>query len=227
MGMFKKSIFAIALMTLCVGFGATSVFALMPSYDDLWDISEGYLNAGSITTSGMHTAGNKRNMFGGNYGTSEIGNTLFSDDNSQGYTHSIEWVLNTPVTVGSINLVARHDSAGITHRGFSSFRLLAWDGSDFVNMYTWNSPPGATAYGGGPNYSSVSYLELYEEVTPVTSNRFRAEFVQAGPRSWSSGPRIVELDAYSPVIPEPVTFLLLGSGILGLLGVAGARRRVI
>jgi len=220
-GAFKKSVFALVLMVLCVGVGATSVFALMESCDDLWDVSEAYLNVSSITTSGMHSfAGDKRDMFGGNYGTymPELGRTLFSDSRPQGYTHWIEWSLNTSVTVRSINLVAAHDTTGITHRGFSSFRLFSWNGSSFVNMYTWNSPSGATVYGGGPNYPGSSYLELYEEVTPVTSGRFRAEFVQAGSPSWSSGPRILELDAYSSVIPEPATFLLLLSGMLGLAG---------
>jgi hypothetical protein len=81
-------------------------------------------------------------------------------------------------------------------------------------------------YGGGVNYTAQNMLELFVNITPITAQNFRAEFVQYGNGSRyygdSQGPRINELDGYAYVppsgVPEPSTMLLLGSGLIGLAG---------
>jgi hypothetical protein len=60
----------------------------------------------------------------------------------------------------------------------------------------------------------------------ITAKYFRAEFDQYGEDYWASGPRICELDGfgfYQQPLPEPGTLMLLGTGLLGLLGLRRKR----
>jgi len=70
-------------------------------------------------------------------------------------------------------------------------------------------------YGGGPNYTPAQYLEYCTVVPSTTAQYWRAEFVQYGDvMGNASGPRVIELDGYDYVIPEPATICLLGTAIL-------------
>ncbi len=79
--------------------------------------------------------------------------------------------------------------------------------------------------GGGAYYTDAHFYELKADVSTVmTSQIFRAEFIQRGDANPSArGPRVLELDGFGSVVPEPGAVALLALGAAGLLAIA--RRR--
>lgn len=244
----KKMSCKIMLSLALLMFSILPAHALVLSYTDLWDVSQGTV---VIATSGALTGGwssDVRNMFGGYFGSGPpdlLNNTIFRDQLPAGTVHWVEWTTSSPVNVGSFNLVAAHDgdfdgyvTRNINFRGFSSFNLYARDSlaSPWTQLYNYATDPDHDLdYGGGPNYPGQAYLELYANITPIAAQYFRAEFVQYGngsppyPYGYgdAQGPRVFELDGYAPTgggggVPEPTTILLYGLGFAG----AGVYRRL-
>jgi hypothetical protein len=189
------------------------------STSDLWDVSQGATVTSDSGILQHDYSFDVRDMFGGTFGTTEVGNTIFSyDSNTTDSLHFVEWQTASPITLQSFNLVSAHDGDA-NGRGFSKFTLLAKPGSSWVELYEY-SP--TNPYGGGVNYLGSNYLELNAGVPETTAQAFRAEFIQYGrqhiDRPEIDGPRIVELDGYGEVIPEPATLCLFGIGLLGLAG---------
>lgn len=234
----KRLIIGLALVVL---FGVGQVKAepiIEDSTLDLWDASQGsVVTAHSLVMNEGISAGSDvsdiRNMFGYEYvGHIEPTNTIFME-NTKGFVHWVEWQTSEPITLRSIMLHAQHDGGPIgggipgerdaNFRGFSRFTLFAegTPGSFDIQIFelfpsnpysTTPTPPNAILQGG---------LQLAANVSPVTSQRFRAEFVQYGDNSVSHalGPRVMELDGYDTfiVIPEPSTLIMLSIGIVVML----------
>lgn len=236
-----KKLLAIVFVAMIV-FVAPAHSSLI-SNSDAWQ----YTNISAISASTIHPQSDARNMFGGSYGSADIGSTVFNDSSAKGTWHTIEWTLSAPITLGSFNLVAGHDGTNYNqydwytngyrdqnYRGFDAFKLEYKDASNIWQTLYMLSNIGTTAvlgdgathpvYGGGANYTNLWNYELYAVVTPTTAVTWRASFEQYGPANYhASGPRILELDGYlytnSAPVPLPPSILLLGLGLIGLTGV--------
>ena len=216
------------------------------SSSDAWQ----YTNISSISTGTIHPQSNVSNMFGASLGSADIGSTVFNDSSAQGFWHTVEWTLNSAITLGSFNLVAAHDGTNFNpndpytngyrdqnYRGFDAIKLEYKDAANtWQTLYALNNI-GTTAvlgdglthpvYGGGANYPALWVYELNASVAPTTAATWRVSFEQYGPANYhASGPRILELDGYvyqgGITVPEPATMLLFG---LGLVGLAGGRKK--
>ncbi len=193
------------------------------SSTDAWE----YTNIQSISTTGLFPTFSAYDIFGASESGIEPGHTVFKDSQPAGYVHQVQWTLYDTITLGSFNLYAMHDGAGnlMDDRGISYFKLEALVDSVWVTLYEQAIEPqnvegSYPVYGGGEYYTYIFALEIYQTVSPVTAQTWRASFTQYGSTN-PTGPRIVELDGfvYEPpeVIPEPASLLLLGSAIMGFL----------
>jgi hypothetical protein len=121
----------------------------------------------------------------------EAGTAFFRDDQPAGFVHTVDWETTGDVTVASFVLNAAHDHNSL-NRSFDLFRLLGFNtsSSEFDLLYEFNP---SIPYGGGP---TLNNLTVCANVPPVTTNRFRAEFVQHQSGGFP-GPRVYELDAFT------------------------------
>ena len=188
--------------------------------NDVWDVSNGInIVDASATLGGVGSVG----IFGG---ATVGGQTIFLDNQPQGFTHFVEWTTPADVVIQSYHLGAAHDGHSVgrdaNERGFSQFTLFAFNDlsgefdivlSDFVVPVGDDNAihPGENAQLYDPDaLFSVeqNILNIGADVDQlVSTDRFRAEFVQFGPASpTESGPRIFELDGFMrhpPAIPMP------------------------
>jgi hypothetical protein len=174
---------AVFLAVVCEeGFSTT----LSESTTDLWQ------GTNVTSDSGVLSGSDIGNMFGGNLGTVEpgLGRTLFRDGQPAGTTHFVEWQTPSAVTLQSFALFAAHDGfpRDANYRGFSSFELFAWNSgtSTFDSIFTYSpgnpygtsvAPPNGFL---GSNCTIANFLCFGVNLTPVSTDRFRAEFVSIG-----------------------------------------------
>lgn len=171
---------------------------LAPVTMDLWDVArETVITASSGFKSGSDEEG--ENIFGGDFPTPEPGYAFFRDDRDDGFEHFVEWETAADVTPRSFVLRAGHD-AGLLRRSFRQFRLFGYDAETeaFELLYEFEPP---LPYGGGAEQNQLLFCANLPE---TTARRFRAEFVQHGGGSFS-GPRVIELDAFSTPLGFPVS----------------------
>ncbi|MEW6306885.1 MAG: hypothetical protein AB1705_25765 [Verrucomicrobiota bacterium] len=173
---------SLALAVFLPVFSATAAEPQRSGFD-AWDVTLG----STITTSSLlYPGSNAGDLLGGSASSVERGNVIFRDGLPDGTVHSVEWQTAAPVTVRSFRIFASHDFT--PNRAFRQMNLYAFDAasSAWVLIYTVNP---TIPYGDG---STGAWLILTDSVTPVTSDQFRAEFVQ----HLNSGPRIIELDGF-------------------------------
>lgn len=161
-----------------------------PSVLDLWDASTGAM---VVRHSGMADSGHASGMFGATSGTgTDADATVFSDGQTDGFVHFIEWTTPADVPVKVVNLHAMHDEGPAFLRAFREFRFYARDANagvfDLIHASQVSTP-----YQGSEADTLVFGFVLEE---PAVNNHFRIEFVQKGNLALN-GPRILELDAFA------------------------------
>jgi hypothetical protein len=188
---------------------------------DLWDVNQGCELTGGCTW-GAYPGSDIRNMFGGEFGTIEVGNAIYYDAQifSPGATAWVSWKTPTAVDLGRFVLSVAADGNYPTsyNRAIQGFNLYA---SDIAHPYddNWGDPIYASGLLPTPlgTYSNGIYNYTIDHTfsSPVSAQHFKADFIYG---SFVTGPRIIELDGYP--VPEPASLSLLALG-----GLALARKR--
>lgn len=225
----------VMLATVVAGSILSPARALPISATDLWQ------GATVTSSTGAHFNSDLRNMFGGMFGFVEIGNAVFRDGAPAGTVHALEWQTGAAVTLRSFIINAAHDGSprDARYRGFSTFRLFAWNAgtSAFDQIFSFApANPYRTSIAPSNGFVDptvgINVLSMGVNLAPVVTNKFRAEFVQFGNVDPSAaGPRIMELDGFDaylnqapvpPAVPTPGTLAVV---VVGLLGLRYVRRR--
>lgn len=195
--MYAKRRHLIGLAVLLWAGQATA--GILPTTNDLWDVSKGSVVTG---TSGVNTPfSDIRDMFGGTFSQSEAGDTVFANNEPAGFVHYVEWQTAAPVTIGAFNLFASGDGPQAqfpTQREFAQFVLKAKSSPSATNfdltLYTLVVTNHPYVFVDPSNSCLISTT-----ITPVTAQYFRAEFTQFTLGRGFDGPRILELDGFSPL----------------------------
>lgn len=191
---------------------------IIPSINDLWDISQGVqivAHSPFSQADGRPNPYDARDIFGGRFSNYTLereccGGVVFVDSVSTNYIHFVEWITPVPVRIDSIHLFASGDGS----REFARFTIAAKSlGSSTydLNLYTLTpSHPFVIL-------DQLTWLLLSTNLVPVTAQEFRAEFLNY-PNQAFTGPHILELDGFGeipPLLQFDLTHLKLG-GISGL-----------
>jgi hypothetical protein len=210
---------AIALLSISIAASAAD------DTTDLWDVNQGCEVTG-MYTAGVYVGSDIRNMFGGEFGTIEVGHTIFYDAQIFG-PGSIAWVSwKTPsaVELGRFVFSVAADGNYPTsyNRAVQGFNLYA---SNIAHTYddNWGNP----IYASGPLPTPLgshingiyNYTIDHTFADPISAQHFKADIIYG---SSVTGPRVIELDGYAPV-PEPSSIMTLIGGLGSLL--AFRRRR--
>ncbi len=178
-----------------------------PVTTDIWDVAQGTL----VTGYSAMKNGGPSDMFGAAGGAPEPGHTLFADGYPLDTIHWIEWQTASAVWLGSFDLYAAGDGVPPTiARTMNHFTLFARNPGTGIFETVYDTDV-ATPYSVTDD---TTPLLSYALAAPIMAQEFRAEFRQGSTVTWAMGPRIIELDGFTP---EPATLSLLGLGCLALL----------
>ncbi len=136
-------------------------------------------------------------MFGAGIAGTEDEYTYYSDNQTNGFTHFVEWSTPSPIDLKQIRLYAAGDGSFFNNeREFDRFNLLARTGTNYETVLTF-TPTHPYSFVDASNQ-----LVLDTNFPAVTASDFRAEFVQYDGHRGFDGPRIIELDGFGTVLPS-------------------------
>ncbi|MCC7373486.1 MAG: chitobiase/beta-hexosaminidase C-terminal domain-containing protein [Verrucomicrobiales bacterium] len=185
------------LMVVLVGAAALPIKAdIVPTTDDVWDVHQGIR---ILESSDVRPGFDLRDVFGGNQSTAEKGAAVFDDPKQVGAVHFVEWETPTVVTVKAVALFAVGDGVSYANqREVRRFRLMTKSAGseDFDTVFLDFEPVHPYAF-----VDPVRVALLATNLPMVTGQVFRAEFTGWDGGNGEKGPRIVELDAYSTMLP--------------------------
>mgnify|MGYP001812651651 CR=1 FL=1 len=195
---------------------------------DAFDVSGGTV----VTSNSPLRSGSIQNMFGAN-GSTPLN---FSVWYGVGHVHAVQCQTSTTISLRSFSLYAGHDGGtrDRRYRGFTIVRLFGFNtGSstyDLLFEFDTANPYGDSVSPAGglvETNGDLSELRLAANLAaPYATDRFRAEFVQAGEIDPNAkGPRIRELDGFTSDHPDPISIPEPGVTLLALLGWVGLLRR--
>jgi hypothetical protein len=161
-------------------------------------------------------------MFG-SFGTDDAGSNTIFDDGTD--TKSVVWQTTQPITLYGVNIFSSNDSQYGPGRAIKTFSLYYFDDASqqwmaIISNYdtgvvsSTNQGEYTIFIAGSANGWAGNFM-----FDPVTASKFKAEFTQFN----LSGARVNELDAITAV-PIPAAVWLLGSGLIGLIGVRRFRK---
>lgn len=157
------------------------------SRDDPWDISEGTVITGnSPTLFGSPVDG----MLGGS-GFSGSGDTLFQDNQPEDTVNYVQWQTLAPENIARVRLHLLQDDISNKDRSVKEVRLFGLNSTteEFDLLYQSRIPL--------PYTPTSNHLVRCINVPVMSTNIFRAEFLQGGPQDVdSSGSRVRELDGF-------------------------------
>jgi hypothetical protein len=219
---FIRGVFAVvAILSTALVAGASP---LQPSGTDLW---EGAIITGNspLYTHPTGTFFDARDIFGGNYGSPAKEWTVYEDGKPVGTMHWVEWQTTTPILFGVFHMFLTGDIDPSLISPVS--RSISQ-----VNLYSRMNPPapgdswsaGEMFYSGNITQPPDDWVRMSVDLSaPITGQYFRGEFFQAADLGDPfQGPRVIELDAFTPT-PEPGT---IGLTLLALGALLGAKFRV-
>src|SRR5258708_209439 len=177
MGVFMRSRILIALVSTILLLASNRSSAALI---DIWDGSQGTVVPAASATDDLFLPHNENiaNMFIPKVNVArpsenDVTNTLFADTKPAGFAHFVEWKTPTAVTLGSFDLFTVDDHPSF-NRSMDRFTLYAWNGTSFQPIFD-----SATTHPYA--YDDPAHVLLFSRsITPVTTDRFRAEFVQNG-----------------------------------------------
>jgi hypothetical protein len=172
---------------------------------DLFDVAQGTVVTAS---SAVFPGFDPRSAFGYNSPTAiESSRVIFSD--SPTATDFIEFQTVSPVNLVGYRLILGED-IGTAKRSAQAFRLYA--GADSGSLQLVSSATIEQTYLN--QYGSVS-VGITDTLTLQNVQTFRLELDRTSIAGFS-GPRLIELDGFGVVVPEPATWTLgmLGTGAL-------------
>jgi len=173
---------------------------------DQWDVKQGSTVTG-FWAGGVYPGSDIRDMFGGQFGTIETGNTIFPDAGwLPGTAVWVSWETPSTMALGRFVLaVAADGNYPVSYnRAIRGFQLYSSDdGSIWDSIY--DSGPLSAPLG---TYSNGLYYYTIDHTfsSAIIAKHFKAEFIA----DTVTGPRIIELDGYA--VPEPTSISLLAWG---------------
>lgn len=147
-------------------------------------------------------------MFGAGIVGTEDEYTYFSDNQTNGFTHFVEWSTPSPIELKQIRLFAAGDGSFFNNeREFDRFNLLAKTGTNYETVLTF-TPTHPYSFVDASNQ-----LMLDTNFAAVTASDFRAEFMQYDGHRGFDGPRVIELDGFGTVLPSTNDLFDISQGI--------------
>jgi len=195
------------------------------SSSDLFDLSAGAkVVKHSPLIPGVSDA---RDILGGFFSPVETGNTIFADNQGDSFVHFLRFDTPAPIFLSRVDLYAQGDlgaSYGSDFRDFGAFRLYGRMSSTepFRLLAELASPDHPFVHAAAPF--------TFDLAGGPAARQFRLEFDQYNKGFFDSGylggPRIIEVDGFGEVVPEPgAAGLLAAASLAGCLILARRRRR--
>lgn len=163
---------------------------------NLWAIDQGIT---IVNHSPLFPDFSIQDMFGAAQSRRESGTTVFADEGGPNFVHFVEWRTEKPVTIRSLNLFAAGDGLEYYHeREFAAFTLKAKSpgSAEYDKTLISYQPTHPYEY-----FDAQKLLLIRTNIAPVTAREFRAEFKQYNAGRGYDGPRILELAAFSTLVP--------------------------